>query len=315
MPKSALTAVVALAMSGCVGQDYRLRRILEVNGRQGVAVDEEHYYISGSKSLYKYRKDGILLRSEPDPFQAYPTPANHIGDIDAHEGEIYLGVEWFEDGVGKDIQITVHDADTLAFKRRFPFEPSSGQLEVSGIAVDREHRTLWMCSWVGGESGRHLYEYELDTGKYLRKVAMHPAPPWIQGVFYHEGSLYVSADDGDAEKEENDHIYRVRLDPGSLGKVTLEKTLTEVKRAGEIEGLAHDRFTGEWIIHHNRGKRIIRGMPKGLYPGYEREISEIYIFSCGDASRPARDCALPDDRMESRGAETRVTTGHMAAAR
>ena len=34
------------------------------------------------------------------------------------------------DGVGKDIQIAVHDAATLKFKRTFKFEPKSGQEEV-----------------------------------------------------------------------------------------------------------------------------------------------------------------------------------------
>lgn len=276
-----LSLVSGALLPSCASTALRdgvLSRVIAVDGRQGVAVDAEHYYISGSRSLHKYSKGGDLLRSELDPFQAYEVEANHIGDIDVHEGEIYLGVERFEDGVGKDIQITVHDAETLAFKRHFAFDPSSGQLEVSGIAIDREHRTLWMCSWVGGESGRHLYEYELDTGRYLRKVAMDPAPEWIQGVFCHEGALYVSADDGDADENEPDHIYRVSLDEGSLGKVTLEKTLVEARRAGEIEGLARDDSTGEWIIHHNRGKRIVKGMPRGLYPGYENEISEIYIF-------------------------------------
>jgi hypothetical protein len=28
----------------------------------------------------------------------------------------------------------------------------------------------------------------------------------------------------------------------------------------------------------NRGKRIVLGMPKGLYPGYEKEIHEVYVY-------------------------------------
>ena len=32
------------------------------------------------------------------------------------------------------------------------------------------------------------------------------------------------------------------------------------------------------VVLNNRGKRIVRGMPKGLYPGYDREIHELYIF-------------------------------------
>ena len=257
---------------------YTLVDVIEVDGRQGVAVDENAIYISGSKTLSKYTKRGELLLQLATPLENYPVAANHIGDIDVYNGELYLGVEWFVDGQGKDIQITIHDADTLALKRSFPFAPSSGQKEVSGIAVDREHQTVWMASWVGGDSGRHLYEYDLQTGKYLRKVAMDKPPQWIQGIFYHQGALYLTADDGDAEKGEFDNLYRVSLQPETLGMVSLEKQFTEVKRVGEIEGLAFDPSNNLLYVHFNRGKRIIHGMPKGLYPGYDKEIHEVYRY-------------------------------------
>ena len=32
------------------------------------------------------------------------------------------------------------------------------------------------------------------------------------------------------------------------------------------------------LVLANRGKRIVLGMPKGLYPGYDREIHEVYVF-------------------------------------
>jgi len=252
--------------------------VIEVDGRQGVAVDDSALYISGSTTLSKYNKKGEVQLLLENPLEGYPIPANHIGDIDVYNGEIFLGVEWFVDGEGKDIQITVHDANTLAYKRSFPFEPSSGQREVSGIAVDREHETLWMVSWVGGDSGKHLYEYDLKTGKYLRKVMMDNPPSWIQGVFYYNDALYLTADDGDAEKQAFDNLYKVSLADQTLGVVSLEKTCTEVRRVGEIEGLAFDIEQQHLYIHFNRGKRIIQGMPKGLYPGYEKEIHEIYQY-------------------------------------
>jgi len=33
------------------------------------------------------------------------------------------------------------------------------------------------------------------------------------------------------------------------------------------------------LVHFNRGKRIVQGMPKGLYPGYTEEIHEVYVFT------------------------------------
>ena len=116
---------------------YSLVDVIAVDGRQGVAIDNEFIYISGSKTLSRYTKQGELEIRLETPLENYPIAANHIGDIDVYNGELFLGVEWFVDGEGKDIQITIHDAQTLELKRSFTFEPESGQKEVSGIAVDR----------------------------------------------------------------------------------------------------------------------------------------------------------------------------------
>ena len=61
---------------------YTLQRCFEVHGRQGIAVDSEYYYVSGSKSLYKYTKSGKLVTKNTEPFAQYKIPCNHIGDID-----------------------------------------------------------------------------------------------------------------------------------------------------------------------------------------------------------------------------------------
>ena len=258
--------------------EYTLLGSFEVKGRQGITTDGEYYYVSGSKALYKYDKTGKLLLSNENPFEGYAIASNHIGDIDVFNGELFVSAENFMDGVGKDIQIAIHDAATLKLKRTFKFEPSSGQEEVSGITVDTDKRTVWMCSWVGEESGRYLYEYSLDTGAYLRKIHLQPVPQWVQGVFYYKGALYLTADDGTADLEEPDHLYRVNVTDKSYASVVLEKTFTQVKKQGEIEGLAVDPTTQEMLVLFNRGARIVLGMGKGLYPGYTKEISEVYRY-------------------------------------
>ncbi|MDF2633795.1 MAG: hypothetical protein K0R78_669 [Pelosinus sp.] len=265
-------------MSELPTYDYNLVGSFEVKGRQGITTDGDFYYVSGSKALYKYDKAGKLLLTNENPFEGYAVASNHIGDIDVFNGEVFVSAENFMDGVGKDIQIAIHDAETLKLKRTFKFEPSSGQEEVSGITVDTDKRTVWMCSWVGEESGRYLYEYSLDTGEYLRKIHLQPVPQWVQGIFYYKGSIYLTADDGTADLDEPDHLYRVDLSDKSYATVVLEKTFTEVKKQGEIEGLTVDPKTGELLVHFNRGARIVLGMGKGLYPGYTKEISEVYKY-------------------------------------
>ena len=49
-------------------------------------------------------------------------------------------------------------------------------------------------------------------------------------------------------------------------------------RAGEIEGLSIDPVCGELIVLSNRGARIILGMPRGFYEGYDHEIHELFVY-------------------------------------
>ena len=291
MNKFFVSAAAALILFGVAGQaralpepdmspkyTYELKDVMKVDGRQGVACDGKYIYVSCSKVLYKYDMDGKLVLKNDKPFETgYTKAVNHLGDIDVYNGEIYCGVENFMDGVGKDIQVSVYDANTLKFKRAFPFNEASGQLETSGITVDPVKGTVWMCSWVGEESGRYLYEYDLD-GNYLRKVHLQPVPQWVQGVFYYDGSLFLTADDGTADDNEPDHLYRVDISSASYAPVILEKTFTETIKQGEIEGLCVDPSTGDLLVHQNRGARIVLGMTKGMYPGYKSEVHEIYRY-------------------------------------
>ncbi len=256
---------------------YTFKRKFEVEGRQGIATDGDFYYVSGSTALYKYDKEGTLLLTNDSPFAHFDKPANHLGDIDVYNGEIYAGGETFVDGRGTNIQIAIYNAETLAYERSMDWNPDSGQVEVSGLAVDRDRKTVWMTDWVNGS---YIYQYDLESGEYAGKLHLQPVPQYQQGIFYWEDYLYITADDGDAEDNEHDHCYRVKVEPSSVTaeQVVLEKTFTEVERTGEIEGLAVDPKTGEFLVHFNRGKRVVLGMPQGFYPGYDREIHEIYVY-------------------------------------
>lgn len=88
--------------------------------------------------------------------------------------------------------------------------------------------------------------------------------------------MLVSCDDGDAEKGEPDNLYKVDLE---TGEVTLFRTMDDFILTGEIEGLTMNPKNGNLIVMSNRGARIILGMPKGFYPGYDREIHNIYIYT------------------------------------
>ena len=253
-----------------------LSRVIEVAGRQGVATDGEHYYVSGSRALYVYARDGSLLRKNETPFAALEKKANHIGDISTHDGELYAGIEWFEDGRGTNIQIAIYDAKTLAYVRSLDWAPESGQVEVSAVAVDARAGSIWLTDWV---DGRYVYRYDLATGLYAGKLHLRPVPQWQQGIAARAGSLYLTADDGNAEDGEHDNLWRVPATGGaSAAYATHVRAFDDFRRPGEIEGLDFDPASGEMLVLANRGKRIVLGMPKGLYPGYDREIHEVYVY-------------------------------------
>ncbi len=183
LPCAALSlCCLALLVASCGDQPsrptYVLKAVLEVKGRQGVATDGERYYVSGSTALYVYAKDGTLLLANETPFEDLEQEANHIGDISVHDGELYAGIELFEDGVGSNIQVAVYDAEALTFVRSIPWNPDSGQVEVSAVAVDPAGGSIWMTDWV---RGTHVYRYDLETGAYAGKLHLRPVPEGQQG--------------------------------------------------------------------------------------------------------------------------------------
>ena len=106
---------------------YKLDKVIEVNGRQGITTDGKYLYVSGSKTLAKYDMDGKLIKENKDPFVGYQKEANHIGDIDIYNNELYVSSEWFDAGVGKNIQIAIQKDQLILIlsqvKSKFPASP------------------------------------------------------------------------------------------------------------------------------------------------------------------------------------------------
>lgn len=283
--------VLVLGMASCSTSDdtddtdntkivYTRSDCHEVNGRQGMACEGDYYYVSGSTTLTKYDKNWNVMATNNNPFtEGYALEVNHIGDIDVYKNELYCGVELFLDGVATNIQIAVYDCETLKLKRTFNFEPSSGQTECSGITVNGDEGTVWMCAWPDDETGHYLYQYDLKTGAYIGKTKLSPSVKWIQGIAYHQGAYYLTADDGDADLDECDHVYRAVWNKERTAfNLTEEKALDDIIRQGEIEGLTFDNARNQLLVLYNRGARIILGMPSGFYPGYDHEIHEVYTY-------------------------------------
>ena len=281
----ALVLVLCLGSGARAACRYELSQVHAVSGRQGICTEAGMYWVSGSGTLEKYDSSWTLVAENRDPFAGYALEVNHIGDIDVYNNELYLGVEYFKDGEGKNIQVAVYDGDTLKLKRVFPFRADTGQMECSGIAVDPDSRTVYLTSWIDDESSEALYMYDLDTGEYRGKLWMQPGPKWLQGIACFEGSLYLTCDDGDAEENAPDHMYRIDLsEEDGTGQVRLEKTFDDVIRQGEIEGLTFDEERGQLLVLYNRGAKIIAGMPTGFYEGYSEEVHEVFVYDMAEGN-------------------------------
>lgn len=319
-----------LANAQHLGTEYRLKKVVEVPGRQGIAADKDYFYVSDTRGLYKFDRNWNLVKKRVqtkdaktgkfiDPLFNNPDPAksgaNHFGDIDVYDGKIYTGNEYFNLGRGVNISVDIYDANTLQYVESIPWRPESGQVEVSGVAVDRERNLVWLSDWV---DSRYVYAYSLETKQYYTKVQCRPEPYWCQGIFVVDGTMLLAADDGESTYHIADNVYKmditgapytglvdgtepVKDTPWSVktdkagkvvkrtgkiaggamgGRVELLREMTDFRRAGEIEGLCIDPVTDDLLVLNNRGTQIILGMSQGPFAneGYTKEIHEVYIY-------------------------------------
>ena len=302
-----------------LGTEYRLKKVVQVPGRQGVAADKDYFYISDTRGLYKFDHNWNLVqkrvKTDKDGLFPHPELANHFGDIDVYDGKIYTGNEHFNLGRGENISVSIYDAKTLQWIEDIPWSPESGQVEVSGVAVDREQGLVWLSDWV---DSRYVYAYSLATKKYYTKMQCRPEPYWCHGIYVCDGTMLFSADDGESTYQIPDNIYKadisgapyfglkqgtepVKKDPWNVktdanGKVvtrtgliaagafarplTLFMEMKSFRRCGEIEGLTVDPNTDDLLVLNNRGTQIILGMSQGPFKeeGYTGEIHEVYVY-------------------------------------
>lgn len=61
--------------------------------------------------------------------------------------KFFTGIEIFDFGVSKNIQVAVYDAETLEYKYSIPWNAESGQVEVSGLTVDKIE--IWCGCLIG----------------------------------------------------------------------------------------------------------------------------------------------------------------------
>ena len=177
----------------------------------------------------------------------------------------------------------MYDAETLDYSRSVPWDADSGQVECSAITIDVENELVWMSDWV---ESNYIYKYDLHDGRYLGKLHLRAMPTWTQGLAFYKGDLYITADDGDADRHEADNLWFVPKETLLNNSTTISHEmafdLPPFLDYGEIEGIDFNAATNQMIVLANRGMQIVLGMPTGYYPGYTSEIHELYVFNILD---------------------------------
>lgn len=259
--------------------NYILKKHFQVTGRQGITTDGENYYVSGTKSIEKYDKNGRVLLVNNSPFDKQSELLNHFGDLSLNDGLLYLGAEFFKDGEARNLNISIYDANTLSFVKNIPLDTESGQKEISAIAVDKDNQSFWATAWGYDESSHYIYQYAMSDGRFIKRIRLSPALPLIQGISYANGNLFITSDDGQADNKAPDSLYLVNVKQALKQEgdnAVLQYKFTDFKGFGEIEGV--NVLNDELLVLNNRGMRIVKGMPIEPYPGYKKEISEVYIY-------------------------------------
>lgn len=262
--------VLILLLTGCVAKN----NIIEVNGGQGIYVYQDEMYINGSKQLSHYTLKGKLIKRADQDFKGYQGEVNHMGAISGDQDYLYAGVEYFDGNASKNLQVGIYDRKSLALKKCFHVDLESGQKECAAVAFNAADHTLWLAEWGDDESSQYFYRYSL-MGKYLGKVKMKTPVKWIQGIAFYDNKLYVASDDGEAQKDQPDHVY-VGTIKGKVCTLKKYRTLDDVADQGEIEGLSVTEK--KLYVLYNRGAKVVNGKVLGLEKGYKKQLHEVYIY-------------------------------------
>jgi len=158
-----------------------------------------------------------------------------------------------------------------------------------------------MTDW---SNGNYIYSYNVTDGSYNGKLHLRATPEMTQGIAFYKGDLYITADDGDADRREHDNLWQIPgdtlLNSAAIIRHELQFTVPDsFVDFGEIKGVEFNKDTNEMLVLANRGRQIVLGTPKDFYPGYDREISEVYVFRIMDDDSAAETGGETSDNTDS----------------
>lgn len=200
--------------------------IESVHRSQGIATDGESWFFSAKNHLERTTFDFEVTAEnvQPIPAALFKQGANHIGDIDVHDGRLFAPIEDGPDYLYPTI--VTFDAATLEpTGASYPLPTDKLTKGVPWVAVDGPRRRVYAAEW---EPTDRLFRFDLDRDlAFVDALPLSPPIARVQGAKVFGGALYASSDD------EQKTIYKIDLDTGIVMPL---RTLGTV--GSEAEGLA-----------------------------------------------------------------------------
>ena len=195
---------------------------------QGMTTDGAYFYYSGNFFLSKSTLDNsqtVAVNRFAIPPLLLAKGCNHIGGISWYDGKIYAPIEDGSDYLHPFI--AVFDGETLDFTGEYYELPQ--ELHIDGVpwcAVDGPNGYLYTAEW---SNAKALNVFSLEDMSFVKTVPLSMTLDRIQGGNMYDGTLYLSADLGDAKP-----VYAVDPATGAcrllfnrnIGKATEAESMT-----------------------------------------------------------------------------------------
>lgn len=276
---------VSVAAAGRIQRFGAVSQSPSLIEHQGVCSDGQHYYVTDTNAINKYDLDWNLVASNPDPVGDIGGGVNHCGDLDIHNGMLYVPAENYSSPtVFSAQQIAIFRADTLEFVAAQ--DVSAQGAEVSGVCIDADAGHLYTVSF--SAAGFGAIKYNFPALEFLEAITGSSLPTYVQGMTRFRGEFYANS----GGKE---NTYLMAADFSSATRQWTDVADTATTRSGDYEGIGST--DDEMLVLRDEGStsfvHVIRPLSTEVGGGMEvvqapsensylsAAISDLSVFTLG----------------------------------
>lgn len=249
---------------------------------QGVAAGGGKFYTTTDNGIQRWPAAwGAPEATNSDPNGDVSAAVDHCGDLDYHDGKLYIAMEQWTDCANNSAQtIGVFDASTLAYIEEI--DVSARDVEISGLVVEPGENRITLCSYCG--SVITLERYSLSGGSFIETVQLSGYsgtgnPQQAQGIARWGDHYYISyTDNGEA-------VLKVTLDGELVGAVWYRNYGDESPTIG-VQGITFDDAGTCYLVESTDSSATILNLTQRNAPqphsGGQDELLAYNMGALGD---------------------------------